>query len=259
MSEDVMSEDVMSEDVMSEEAEGEHPRKRWQLSESAWITYEPHFLSDEEAEALMSALVETEEWEQRAIQVFGSAVNQPRLMSWGGELPYRYSGQTLPPRAPSDLLKTLWERVEAACGHSFNHVLLNYYRDGRDHMGMHADDEAELGQDPLIAAISLGVTRRFVIEPKRRERREEKGRDGRRGRRRKSPEGRQTLLLHHGSLMVMGGDMQHTWRHGVPKMGARETSGPRINITFRTLLGLPGEVPRPRRHPRPEPLSDGPI
>ena len=247
----------MSDDQDLEEgaegAEGagvEHPKRRWELSEGAWMSYEPHFLSDEEAAALMSGLVESEEWEQRAIQVFGSAVNQPRLMSWGGELPYRYSGQTLPPRAPSPLLAALWARVEEACGHTFNHVLLNYYRDGRDHMGMHADDEAELGRDPLIAAISLGVTRRFVIEPKRRGRR-----DDRRDRRRRSPEGRQTLLLHHGSLMVMGGDMQHTWRHGVPKMGAREPQGARINITFRALLGLPGEVPRPRRVAPPAPQA----
>jgi alkylated DNA repair dioxygenase AlkB len=205
------------------------------------VTYEPSFLSDEEANTLMKALIEGEEWEQRAIQVFGKAVDQPRLMSWGGELPYRYSGQTLPPREVFPVLSDVWRRVEEACGHSFNHVLLNYYRDGRDYMGMHADDEAELGLNPVIAALSLGVTRRFVMAPKQRKRDQRK-----RGRGKRRPVGQQTLRLHHGSLMVMGGDMQHYWRHGVPKMTQKEESGPRINITFRKLLGAPGEVPRVR-------------
>jgi len=225
--------------------------KRWDLSEHAWMSYEAGFLSATEASELMGTLIQGEDWEQRAIQVFGKAVDQPRLMSWGGALPYRYSGQTLPPREVFTALKPLWERVELACGVEFNHVLLNYYRDGRDYMGMHADDETELGLNPVIAAISLGVTRRFVVAPKQRK-------SDRRRRRRRTPLGQQTILLHHGSLMVMGGDMQHYWRHGVPKMTQKEQSGPRINITFRKLLGAPGEVERARAiTPPPSFLSEG--
>lgn len=225
--------------------------RRWDLSEHAWMSYEPRFLSEIEASELMERLIAGEDWEQRAIQVFGKAVDQPRLMSWGGELPYRYSGQTLPPREVFATLKPLWERVELACGERFNHVLLNYYRDGRDYMGMHADDETELGLNPVIAAISLGVTRRFVVAPKQRK-------SDRRRRRKRTPLGQQSILLHHGSLMVMGGDMQHYWRHGVPKMTQKEQSGPRINITFRRLLGAPGEVSRARpATPPPSFLSGG--
>lgn len=207
--------------------------KRFELSRSAWVDYYSHFISDDEGDILMQTLIEEEAWAHRPIVVFGKEILQPRLISWGGSLPYKYSGQTLSPRSAHSALSALWAQVEETCGHTFNHVLLNYYRDGHDHMGMHADDELELGRDPLIAALSIGVKRRFKMSPKRRKR----------DRRRRRNEGRE-ILLHHGSLMVMGGDMQHTWRHGVPKMKSQEESGPRINITFRKLLGAPGEVKR---------------
>ena len=206
---------------------------RFELSESAWVDYYGHFLTDREGDILMKTLIEEEAWAHRPIIIFGKEIPQPRLISWGGSLPYRYSGQTLPPRSIHSALNALWGRVEEACGHTFNHVLLNYYRDGDDNMGMHADDEVELGRNPKIAALSIGVKRRFKMNPKRR----------RKDRRQRRHEGR-VILLHHGSLMVMGGDMQHTWRHGVPKMKPQEESGPRINITFRQLLGAPGEVKR---------------
>lgn len=225
--------------------------KRWDLSEHAWISYEPSFLADHEANRLMETLIDEEDWEQRAIQVFGKPIDQPRLISWGGNMPYRYSGQTLAPREVFEALKPLWQQVEQACGTDFNHVLLNYYRDGKDYMGMHADDETELGLNPVIAAISLGVTRRFVVAPKQRK-------NDRRKRRKRSLLGQKTILLHHGSLMVMGGDMQHYWRHGVPKMNQKEQQGPRINITFRKLLGAPGEIQRVRPiTPPPSFLSEG--
>jgi alkylated DNA repair dioxygenase AlkB len=106
------------------------------------------------------------------------------------------------------------ERAEAAAGTIWNSLLLNLYRDGRDSIGFHADDEPELGTNPMIGSISLGAERRFVL---------------------KHPASGETLEfnLPHGSLLVMGGTSQHHWRHGVPKT-ARPV-GPRINLTFRQI------------------------
>lgn len=162
-------------------------------------------------------------WEQRSIRVFGREIPQPRLIGWAGALPYRYSGQTLEPRPLEPVLTELMDRVNAACGVTFNHILLNRYRDGRDAMGVHADNEPELGPWPTIAAISLGAVRPFLIEPK-----EKRGRKKHRKR----------IPLQHGSLLVMGGRMQHTWRHAVPRVNGLDQE--RVNLTFRVLRGPPG-------------------
>jgi len=193
------------------------------LGGGAWITYLPRWLTTDEATALQDALTEQIPWEQRAIRMFGKEIMQPRLIGWGGELPYRYSGQTLPPRPLGPPLASLLERVNQAVGCPFNHVLLNRYRSGADAMGYHADDEPELGYEPVIAAISVGVRRRFVMKAK--------------GKRKT----RRTVELAHGSLFVMGGTMQHKWYHGVPRQGSVQSE--RINITFRHLMGPPGWRP----------------
>lgn len=197
--------------------------KRMRLSRTAWVDYYENFLEDEAGYDLMHTLIADENWEQRRIKAFDKEVIQPRLMSWGGDIPYRYSGQTLELRSIHPQLLSLWPKVEALCQCSFNHVVLNYYRDGKDHMGMHADDEKELGRDPLIAAISLGITRKFHMSLKYK----------------KARRRIYKLQLHHGSLMVMGGDMQHRWRHAVPKSKDPQKQGERINVTFRNLLMSP--------------------
>jgi alkylated DNA repair dioxygenase AlkB len=106
--------------------------------------------------------------------------------------------------------------VARITGAAFNAVLLNLYRTGRDGMGWHADDEPELGLDPVIASVSLGATRRFCL----------------RHRRRKSL--RLDLALAHGSLLCMSGATQHNWVHALPKTGAM--TGERINLTFRRVI-----------------------
>ncbi len=199
--------------------------KRIELSPQAWMEYFPYFISQEEADQLLAYLLTHEQWEHRAIIVAQKPILQPRLMSWAGDLPYQYTGQTLEPRPISNLLQNLCERVEKHCQSKFNHIVINYYRDGKDHIGMHADDEPELGWNPLIAALSLGSSRSFVVEPKSRKVRRRPFR----------------ISLKHASLLVMGGDIQHRWRHGVPKSN---TTHPRLNITFRFLQGPPG-TPRP--------------
>lgn len=193
------------------------------LGLGSWIRYQPAWLAADEADALFAELLGALPWEQRPIVVAGREVLQPRLMAWGGELPYRYSGQTLPPEPMHPALAALMERAAAECGVPFNHVTVNLYRDGRDNIGFHADAERELGHDPVIPSISLGVVRRFVLEKK--------------GRRRT----KRALRLAHGSLLVMGGSCQRRWYHAVPKdPGCTE---PRINVTFRWLHGPPGWRP----------------
>jgi len=197
--------------------------RRKNLGGGAWIVYAPGWLEAEEATRLQERLTADVPWEQRAISMFGKEIMQPRLIGWGGDLPYRYSGQTLPPRALLPALDALLARVQSEVGVPFNHVLLNRYRDGQDAMGFHADDEPELGYEPVIAAISVGVRRRFVMKAK--------------GKRKT----KRTVELAHGSLFVMGGTHQHKWYHGVPRQGS--VASERINITFRLLRGPPGWRP----------------
>lgn len=204
------------------------------LGGGAWYSYEPHWLSDDEAAELQAALAASVAWESRSIRMFGKDILQPRLVGWAGALPYRYSGQTLPPRPAPVVLERLLQRVIDDVGVPFNHVLLNRYRDGADHMGRHADDEPELGREPVIAAVSLGATRRFRLE-------------------KKGTRLRRTQKLGHGSLLVMGGTMQHRWYHAIMKEPRCEQE--RINVTFRHLLGPPGT--RARRSEPAEPDRGG--
>ncbi|MCY1541266.1 2OG-Fe(II) oxygenase superfamily protein [compost metagenome] len=141
----------------------------------------------------------------------------PRLVAWYGdpEAGYRYSGLTHQPLPWTPLLAQIRTRVEKAVGQRLNGVLLNYYRDGQDSMGWHSDDEVELGVNPLIASLSLGGTRRFDLRRKGQNRIEH------------------SLLLNHGSLLVMGGPTQHYWQHQVAK--TRSHCAPRLNLTFRLI------------------------
>ncbi|WP_319781975.1 alpha-ketoglutarate-dependent dioxygenase AlkB [Oceanisphaera sp. IT1-181] len=161
-------------------------------------------------------------WQQHTLRMFGRELNEPRLSCWMGDLPYRYSGQTRMPAPWHPVVREICQRVSAICEQPFNGVLLNWYRDGQDSMGWHADDEPELGINPTVASVSLGATRRFKLRHKLRPK---AGRHSREQR---------ELLLNHGSLLVMAGEMQHHWQHALPKMAA--CSGPRINLTFRWLV-----------------------
>jgi alkylated DNA repair dioxygenase AlkB len=200
--------------------------KRTRLPDDAWIDYTPQWVPPTRAQSLKAELIETLAWEQRPIVVFGRSILQPRFICWAGEIPYKYSGQVLEERPLEGLLADLNAQVSAAVGIPFNHVLLNRYRNGADHMGWHADDERELGRDPVIAAISLGAKRRFYLH------------------RKKNKGQKRRFKLGDGSLLVMGGTCQHTWRHCVPKMAGLE--GERINLTFRYLHGPPGWRSSPR-------------
>ena len=193
---------------------------RTALAAGAWIEHEPGFVGAGESDELLAALAEEMAWEQREIVIFGRPVLQPRLIAWAGDLGYRYSGQTLPPRAFTPAARRLLTRVCERVGVPFNHVLANRYRTGADSMGFHADDEAELGPDPVVAIASFGTPRRFVLKP----------------RRASLGEG-QSFALGLGSLLVMGGTCQRHYVHGVPRQAG--VAEERISLTFRRLLRAP--------------------
>jgi alkylated DNA repair dioxygenase AlkB len=173
-----------------------------------------------EADAALADLLGSTPWAQQHIVLFGRRVAQPRLSAWMGDpdAAYTYSGLTQLPAPWTPVVAALRARVEATTGQSFNGVLLNLYRDGHDSMGLHADDEPELGPDPVIASVSLGAVRRFLLKPR-------KHRPGAVPIR---------LALPHGSLLVMAGAVQRSWVHGLPKEPS--VHGPRVNLTFRRIV-----------------------
>jgi alkylated DNA repair dioxygenase AlkB len=193
------------------------------LARDAWLDHEPSWLAPAEADRLLAVLSAELRWEQRTIVLFGRAILQPRLIAWAGAVGYRYSGQTLPPRPFTPTVEGLLARVGERAGVRFNHMLANRYRDGRDSMGWHADDEPELGDDPVVATVSLGATRRFALKPRR-------PGDGR------GP----ALDLGPGSLVIMGGACQRHYVHGIPRQA--DVRGERISLTFRWLQREPGRA-----------------
>ena len=154
-------------------------------------------------------------WRQDSIVLFGKSHLQPRLTAWYGDASYTYSGLRLDPLPWTPLLAQIRAAVEHACAHRFNSVLLNYYRNERDSMGMHSDDEPELGPDPVIASLSFGATRSFILRHKR---------------------NKQThkIALHDGSLLLMSNGLQSNWLHGIHK--SARPLGERINLTFRYIV-----------------------
>ena len=181
------------------------------------IFYYPTFLSKKEADLLYAVFLETTPWQKDNISVYGKTYEQPRLTSLYGlnEKPYSYSNISMHPNPMTPILKDLLSKIENKTEHSFNAVLLNLYRDGKDSNGWHADNEKELGENPIIASISLGQERYFHL--KHREIKEE----------------RFKIKLAHGSLLLMAGALQHHWLHQIPK-----TTRPlkqRINLTFRNI------------------------
>lgn len=183
------------------------------------IYYLPHADLGAPPDAVMQRLIAETPWRQEDIRLWGKTYKQPRLIAWVGDAgkAYRYSGLTLEPLPWTHLLADLRRRVEEAASTRFNSVLLNYYRDQQDSMGLHSDDEPELGPQPVIASLSLGATRPLLFKS------------------RIDPAAKpMRIMLESGSLLLMRGDTQRNYKHGIAKQ--RRVIGPRINLTFRTIL-----------------------
>jgi len=172
-------------------------------------------------ETLLRELIDGIAWQQQTIRIAGQPRLQPRLTAWYGDpgTRYTYSGLTLDPAPWTPLLSRIRSCVEARSGHRFNSVLLNHYRNERDAMGMHSDSEPELGPRPVIASASFGAVRTVVFQPRKD---------------RLPNVGAFRLALASGSLLLMAGDTQHNWKHGIER--ERAACGPRINLTFRRIF-----------------------
>lgn len=174
--------------------------------------------SEQEANRLFTVLRRDIQWQQKEIRLYGRIHPQPRLTAWYGDpdTAYSYSGITLTALPWTPVLLAIKDRVEEVSQATFNSVLLNLYRDGSDSMGWHADDEPELGKNPIIASVSLGQPR--ILQMKHRYKSSEK----------------QSIPLANGSLLLMRGTTQHHWLHQVAK--SRRPMGERINLTYRLVI-----------------------
>lgn len=183
----------------------------------ATIIYYPHFFDKEVADDIFSQLKTDIPWQQDNITVFGKTHPQPRLTAlFGNEgKSYSYSNIKMQPNPWNPLLQKIKSRVESVSGANFTTVLLNLYRDGKDSNGWHADNEKELGKNPIIASVSFGTERVFQLKHN-------------------TILGlKQNILLEHGSLLLMKGTTQHFWKHQIPKTA--KPIGSRINLTFRVM------------------------
>ncbi len=183
----------------------------------AAIIYYPNFFQKKEADKIFAELSTKIPWQQDEIMVYGKKYLQPRLTALYGneEKPYSYSNIKMQPHPWNLILHKIKIYVESASDTTFTSVLLNYYRDGKDSNGWHADNEKELGTNPIIASVSFGAERVFQMKHN------------------SILNLTQNIVLEHGSLLLMKGTTQHCWKHQIPK--TRKPIGERINLTFRLI------------------------
>lgn len=170
-------------------------------------------------DVILRKLINDTIWRQEAVRIYGKEYQQPRLVSLYGDSgkQYDYSGITLHPLPWTDLLREIKRRIEDCTEATFNAVFLNLYRDHNDSMGFHSDDEKELGENPVIASLTFGATRTFLLKHKFRK---------------ELPLVK--VPLEAGTVLLMKGATQHNWKHGINKQTM--PCGPRVNLTFRTLF-----------------------
>ncbi len=184
--------------------------------ENGEIQFYSRFFNKVEADNFLNYLKTKIIWKQESMNMYGRKVDFPRLTSWYGDndKPYSFSGITLQPHAWTNEILEIKEKIEKLTTVNFNSVLLNMYRNGNDSISWHTDAEKELGENPIIASVNFGATRKFQLRHiKTKEKLE--------------------IELSHGSVLLMQGELQHFWQHQVPK-----TSKPvseRVNLTFRVI------------------------
>ena len=180
--------------------------------------FEQHFLPAH-ARNLFDDLKQNIPWVQNKIKFYGKESLVPRLESWHGDsgMSYTYSGIQMNAKPWTNELLEIKKSIEPLARTQFNSVLINYYRDGRDRVAWHSDDEKELGLNPVIASISFGAERKFKLRHKRF----------------KENQLKHEIILPNGSLLIMSGATQHHWLHEIPRTA--KPIGPRINLTFRVI------------------------
>ncbi|EDP69453.1 2OG-Fe(II) oxygenase [Flavobacteriales bacterium ALC-1] len=187
---------------------------------NAELIYIPNFFKKQEADMFFKTIEVETNWKHDDIKVFGKTYKQPRLTALFGDSnqPYGYSNIVMHPEPFTQTLQSIKSKVENFTNYKFNTLLLNLYRDGSDGNGWHADNEKELGSNPVIASVSYGEARPFHFKH------------------RTLKDQRYKLILEHGSLLLMKGEMQHHWLHQIAK--TKKLVKPRINLTFRRLLNI---------------------
>ncbi len=180
------------------------------------VRYYPGWFSRNTADAYYSTLKSELCWRQDSIKLFGKRMQIPRLQAWYGDphCHYAYSGLALTPLPFHPVLSSIRKKLEKELSAQFNCVLCNWYRDGQDSMSFHSDDEPELGDKPTIASITFGEKRNFDFKHK-------------------STGEKCRLGLEHGSLLIMAGDTQKHYVHGINK--TKRVTAPRINLTYRYI------------------------
>lgn len=180
------------------------------------IAFWPNWLNGERADALLSQAISDIDWRRDVIRIAGKTIPIPRLQQWFGDpkTSYTYSNIRLQAVQFPNWIDKLREQIEVESGERFNRALVNYYRDGSDSVDWHADDEAELGYEPLVASLSLGAERAFQL-------------------RHNVTQERLDISLPHGSLLVMGAGIQTHWQHRIAK--TKKVEQPRVNFTFRYM------------------------
>jgi len=180
------------------------------------IVFWPNWLDSQHADALLATAISKTPWREDMINIGGKCIPVPRLQNWFGapNTGYTYSGIRLQALEFPDWMDKVRTAVEQVTGHRFNRALVNYYRHGRDSVDWHADNEVELGREPMVASLSLGAERVFQL------------------RHNKTKE-RLSVSLPHGSLLLMGAGIQEHWQHRLAKVASLEQ--PRVNFTFRYM------------------------
>ena len=181
------------------------------------VRIEKNFFNQVDSNELLKKLISDLPWESMAIKMFGKDITIPRLQCWVGDkgCDYKYSGKKLNRQDWTADLIMIREKIYKELNIDFNSVLVNYYRDGKDSMGWHSDNERELGPNPTIASISLGSERDLVFRNK---------------------VNKEVLPIPqtHGCLILIDGKTQKNWQHAIKK--TRKVIGPRINLTFRNII-----------------------
>ena len=189
------------------------------LPDDGRVHYYGPVFSVVDAGRYMENFLTTIPWQQDEVVMFGKPITTARKVAWFGDsdYAYTYSGTTKQARTWTPELRELKAKVEQLTDTRYNSCLLNLYHHGQEGMGWHSDDEKSLAHHAGIASVSFGAERKFSFKHK------------------------QTgetisLMLEHGSLLLMAGACQTHWLHCLPKTTRVPT--PRVNLTFRTIVGV---------------------
>jgi alkylated DNA repair dioxygenase AlkB len=187
------------------------------LDNDGLVNYYGKILAYQEANQYLDLLMQNILWKNDEVILFGKHIVTKRKTAWYGDSDYLYTYSNITKQALpwTKELSDLKQMVEEFAGVKFNSCLLNLYHNGNEGMGWHSDDEKSLGKDNTIASLSFGAERKFLLKHK---------------------QTKQiiSLVLEHGSLLIMKDATQRNWLHSLPK--SKDIVQPRINLTFRTIV-----------------------